>query len=86
MSGFRFINPQGELQVFGRQEGGSILLYLVCFMLGKWNSLVQDVLHPTAIFQQLDDEFLKCHRIVCPIMVGYLMTSKRNCKFNAIFG
>jgi len=23
MPGFRFINSQGELQVFGRQEGGS---------------------------------------------------------------
>jgi hypothetical protein len=34
MSGCRFINSQGELQAFGRQEGGSGLKYLVRFMLG----------------------------------------------------
>jgi len=34
MAGFRFIDSQGEPQVFGRQEGGSGFKHLVCFMLG----------------------------------------------------
>ena len=33
MPSFRFVNSQGELQVFGRQEGGGGFQYLVCFML-----------------------------------------------------
>ena len=85
MPGLRFINSQGELEVFRRQEGGSGFEYLVCFMLRQGNSFVQNLFHPVAFFQQLDDEFFQCNRIVSPIMVGYLVTSERDRKFNTIF-
>ena len=72
MSGFRFIDSQGKSQMFGCQKGGSGFEDLVCFMLRQGNSFVQNIFHPVAFFQQLDNKFFKCHRIVCPIMVGYL--------------
>jgi hypothetical protein len=80
MPGFCFINSQGEPQVFGRQEGGSGFEHLVCFMLRQENSFAQKFFQPVAFFQQLDGEFFKCNRILCPIMVGYLVTSDRNRK------
>ncbi len=85
MPGFRFINSQGEPQVFGRQQCGSGFDYLVCFMLRQGNSFAQNLFQPVAFFQELDNELFKCNRIVCPIMVGYLVTSERNRKFNSIF-
>jgi len=71
--------------VFGRQKGRSDFDYFVCFMLRQRNSFVQNLFHPVAFFQQLDDEFFKCNGIVCPIMLGYLVTSERDRKFNTIF-
>ena len=71
--------------MFGRQEGGSCFEYLVCFMLRQGNSFAQNVFQPVAFFQQLDNEFFKCDGIVCPIMMGHLVTPERNRKFNTIF-
>jgi hypothetical protein len=85
MPGFRFIDSQGEPQVFGREESGSGFEYLVRFMLWERNPLVQNAFQAVASFQQLDNEFFEGNGIVCPIMMGDLVPSERNPEFNTIF-